>query len=188
MGFMLLKNFTLFVLAKLEEKKWVFHDLLSACQQCDHLELLKWSKFSELPWFNFNLFYFSFPPTPPCSKECLVTSSGIDNTENGLSGSKADSKPTPKKKWESACIYNLMSTHISVPTLHIFVYMHMCFAHMQIHCIGVGILKLCLAVAFKGKHTHMHTWTQRHHVCMRNNCRWCTTKLSFKMCTRLVNV
>ncbi|XP_008288169.1 sodium channel, voltage-gated, type IV, beta b [Stegastes partitus] len=52
MGFMLLKNFTLFVLAKLEEK----------------------------------------------NKECLVTSSGIDNTENGLSGTKADSKPTPKKK------------------------------------------------------------------------------------------
>ncbi|XP_070774045.1 sodium channel, voltage-gated, type IV, beta b [Enoplosus armatus] len=52
MGFMLLKNFTLFVLAKLEEK----------------------------------------------NKECLVSSSGIDNTENGLSGSKADSKPTPKKK------------------------------------------------------------------------------------------
>ncbi|XP_037544020.1 sodium channel, voltage-gated, type IV, beta b [Nematolebias whitei] len=51
-GFMLLKNFTLFVLAKLEEK----------------------------------------------NKECLVTSSGIDNTENGVSGSKADSKPTPKKK------------------------------------------------------------------------------------------
>lgn len=52
MGFMLLKNFTLFVLAKIEEK----------------------------------------------NKECLVTSSGIDNTENGLSGSKADSKATPKKK------------------------------------------------------------------------------------------
>ncbi|XP_043996231.1 sodium channel, voltage-gated, type IV, beta b [Gambusia affinis] len=52
MAFMLLKNFTLFVLAKLEEK----------------------------------------------NKECLVSSSGIDNTENGLSGSKADSKPTPKKK------------------------------------------------------------------------------------------
>lgn len=52
MGFMLIKNFTLFILAKLEEK----------------------------------------------NKECLVTSSGIDNTENGLSGSKADSKPTPKKK------------------------------------------------------------------------------------------
>ncbi|CAG02939.1 unnamed protein product, partial [Tetraodon nigroviridis] len=29
-------------------------------------------------------------------KECLVTSSGIDNTENGLSGSKAATKPTPK--------------------------------------------------------------------------------------------
>ncbi|XP_034462538.1 sodium channel, voltage-gated, type IV, beta b [Hippoglossus hippoglossus] len=52
MGFMLLKNLTLFILSKLEEK----------------------------------------------NKECLVTSSGIDNTENGLSGSKADSKPTPKKK------------------------------------------------------------------------------------------
>ncbi|KAK2828475.1 hypothetical protein Q5P01_019509 [Channa striata] len=52
MGFMLLKNFTLFVLSKLEEK----------------------------------------------NKECLVSSSGIDNTENGLSGSKGDSKPTPKKK------------------------------------------------------------------------------------------
>ncbi|XP_059913681.1 sodium channel, voltage-gated, type IV, beta b [Gadus macrocephalus] len=52
MGFMLLKNFTIFVLAKIEEK----------------------------------------------NKECLVSSSGIDNTENGLSGSKAESKPTPKKK------------------------------------------------------------------------------------------
>ncbi|MED6243115.1 hypothetical protein AMECASPLE_028641 [Ameca splendens] len=52
MAFMLLKNLTLFVLAKLEEK----------------------------------------------NKECLVSSSGIDNTENGLSGSKPDSKPTPKKK------------------------------------------------------------------------------------------
>ncbi|KAG7483977.1 hypothetical protein MATL_G00043880 [Megalops atlanticus] len=31
------------------------------------------------------------------NKECLVSSSGIDNTENGLSGSKADSKATPKK-------------------------------------------------------------------------------------------
>ncbi|MBN3310771.1 SCN4B protein, partial [Amia calva] len=30
------------------------------------------------------------------NKECLVSSSGIDNTENGLSGSKADNKPTPK--------------------------------------------------------------------------------------------
>ncbi|MCJ8748875.1 hypothetical protein PDJAM_G00169660 [Pangasius djambal] len=49
--FMLLKNFTLFVLAKLEEK----------------------------------------------NKECLVSSSGIDNTENGLSGSKVTPKPTPKK-------------------------------------------------------------------------------------------
>ncbi|XP_048838926.1 sodium channel subunit beta-4-like isoform X1 [Brienomyrus brachyistius] len=50
MAFMLLKNFTLYVLAKIEEK----------------------------------------------NKECLVSSSGIDNTENGLSGSKAGSK-TPKK-------------------------------------------------------------------------------------------
>ncbi|KAK9961935.1 hypothetical protein ABG768_007332 [Culter alburnus] len=30
------------------------------------------------------------------NKECLVSSSGNDNTENGLPGSKADSKPTPK--------------------------------------------------------------------------------------------
>ncbi|KAJ3589448.1 hypothetical protein NHX12_010293 [Muraenolepis orangiensis] len=46
MGFMLIKNFTIYVLARIEEKN----------------------------------------------------SSGVDNTENGLSGSKADSKPTPKKK------------------------------------------------------------------------------------------
>lgn len=52
MGFMLLKNFTLFVMTKMEEK----------------------------------------------NKECLVTSSGIDNTENGLSGSKVEPKATPKKK------------------------------------------------------------------------------------------
>ncbi|XP_041919945.1 sodium channel, voltage-gated, type IV, beta a [Alosa pseudoharengus] len=30
------------------------------------------------------------------NKECLVSSSGNDNTENGLSGSKADNKATPK--------------------------------------------------------------------------------------------
>ncbi|KAL4647309.1 sodium channel subunit beta-4 [Arapaima gigas] len=30
------------------------------------------------------------------NKECLVSSSGIDNTENGLSGSKAENKATPK--------------------------------------------------------------------------------------------
>ncbi|XDV32663.1 hypothetical protein PO909_003414 [Leuciscus waleckii] len=30
------------------------------------------------------------------NKECLVSSSGNDNTENGLPGTKADSKPTPK--------------------------------------------------------------------------------------------
>lgn len=82
----------------------------------------------------------SFFLPPHCSKECLVTSSGIDNTENGLSGSKADSKPTPKKKWESACIYNYMSPHIYVPSLHIFVYAHV-FPHMQIHYVQVGILK-----------------------------------------------
>ncbi|XP_060941748.1 sodium channel, voltage-gated, type IV, beta b [Limanda limanda] len=54
MAFMLIKNLTIFILSKLEEK----------------------------------------------NKECLVTSSGIDNTDNGLSGSKADTKPkpTPKKK------------------------------------------------------------------------------------------
>ncbi|XP_056267621.1 sodium channel, voltage-gated, type IV, beta b [Pseudoliparis swirei] len=52
MGFIWLKNLTIYVLSKIEER----------------------------------------------NKECLVTSSGIDNTENGLSGSKADSKPTPKKK------------------------------------------------------------------------------------------
>lgn len=31
------------------------------------------------------------------NKECLVTSSAIDNTDNGLSGSKSTPKPTPKK-------------------------------------------------------------------------------------------
>ncbi|MEQ2264429.1 hypothetical protein XENORESO_006309, partial [Xenotaenia resolanae] len=30
------------------------------------------------------------------TKECLVSSSGNDNTENGLSGAKADNKGTPK--------------------------------------------------------------------------------------------
>uniref|UniRef100_A0A3Q3WHM4 Ig-like domain-containing protein n=1 Tax=Mola mola TaxID=94237 RepID=A0A3Q3WHM4_MOLML len=30
------------------------------------------------------------------NKECLVTSSGNDNTENGLTGAKADNKGTPK--------------------------------------------------------------------------------------------
>ncbi|KAL4659630.1 sodium channel subunit beta-4-like [Arapaima gigas] len=51
MAFMLLKNFTLYVISKIEEK----------------------------------------------NKECLVSSSGIDNTENVLSGTKGDSKATPKK-------------------------------------------------------------------------------------------
>ncbi|TWW54862.1 hypothetical protein D4764_0100880 [Takifugu flavidus] len=30
------------------------------------------------------------------NKECLVSTSGNDNTENGLSGAKADNKDTPK--------------------------------------------------------------------------------------------
>ncbi|XP_048837321.1 sodium channel, voltage-gated, type IV, beta a [Brienomyrus brachyistius] len=30
------------------------------------------------------------------NKECLVSSSGIDNTENGISGAKAENKATPK--------------------------------------------------------------------------------------------
>ncbi|XP_012683890.1 sodium channel, voltage-gated, type IV, beta b [Clupea harengus] len=51
MGFVLIKNFIIFVISKVQER----------------------------------------------NKECLVTSSGIDNTENGLSGSKSTPKPTPKK-------------------------------------------------------------------------------------------
>uniref|UniRef100_A0A4W4GLJ4 Ig-like domain-containing protein n=1 Tax=Electrophorus electricus TaxID=8005 RepID=A0A4W4GLJ4_ELEEL len=51
MIFMLLKNFTIYVLDKIKEK----------------------------------------------NKECLVTSSGIDNTVNSLSGSRVTSKATPKK-------------------------------------------------------------------------------------------
>lgn len=31
-----------------------------------------------------------------CRKECLVSSSGNDNTENGLAGSKAEQKAPPK--------------------------------------------------------------------------------------------
>ncbi|XP_028818425.1 sodium channel, voltage-gated, type IV, beta a isoform X1 [Denticeps clupeoides] len=34
---------------------------------------------------------------PEKNKECLVSSSGNDNTENGLSGSKTDNKATPKQ-------------------------------------------------------------------------------------------
>ncbi|XP_063058313.1 sodium channel, voltage-gated, type IV, beta b [Engraulis encrasicolus] len=51
MCYVLLKNFTLWVMAQMEER----------------------------------------------NKEGLITSSGIDNTENGLSGSKSTPKPTPKK-------------------------------------------------------------------------------------------
>lgn len=39
------------------------------------------------------------------SKECLVSSSGNDNTENGLPGSKADSKPTPKAWKQHVCVH-----------------------------------------------------------------------------------
>lgn len=40
----------------------------------------------------------SSPPFPPflSRKECLVSSSGNDNTENGLPGSKAEEKPPTK--------------------------------------------------------------------------------------------
>jgi hypothetical protein len=34
--------------------------------------------------------------SPPSRKECLVSSSGNDNTENGLPGSKAEEKPPTK--------------------------------------------------------------------------------------------
>lgn len=105
MGFMLLKNFTLFVMSKLEEKKYV---LFVICFLHTVLQQPLWNVDLHIPWkwykeniilivilLTASLFHF-------CSKECLVTSSGIDNTENGLSGSKADSKPTPKKKWKQA--------------------------------------------------------------------------------------
>lgn len=42
------------------------------------------------------LYVLTFGFSIPCSKECLVSSSGNDNTENGLSGAKADNKGTPK--------------------------------------------------------------------------------------------
>ncbi|XP_062391977.1 sodium channel subunit beta-4-like [Sardina pilchardus] len=44
-----------------------------------------------------NLTLFIIAKLDEKNKECLVTSSGIDNTENGLSGSKSTPKPTPKK-------------------------------------------------------------------------------------------
>ncbi|XP_028664318.1 sodium channel, voltage-gated, type IV, beta a [Erpetoichthys calabaricus] len=42
------------------------------------------------------LIVFIIAKTREKNKECLVSSSGIDNTENGLSGSKPDTKATPK--------------------------------------------------------------------------------------------
>ncbi|XP_041947649.1 sodium channel subunit beta-4-like [Alosa alosa] len=44
-----------------------------------------------------NLTLFIIAKLDEKNKECLVTSSGIDNTENGLSGSKSTPKATPKK-------------------------------------------------------------------------------------------
>lgn len=113
-------------------EKVSFHNHLDIFQQCNHFKLFYQSTllvlgsmfdyssetvhagiylngaslrcFLKLPYNCSSNFVFFFFLQRHCSKECLVTSSGIDNTENGLSGSKADSKPTPKKKWESARI------------------------------------------------------------------------------------
>uniref|UniRef100_A0AAY4CCF2 Ig-like domain-containing protein n=1 Tax=Denticeps clupeoides TaxID=299321 RepID=A0AAY4CCF2_9TELE len=43
-----------------------------------------------------SLILFLLRRGPEKNKECLVSSSGNDNTENGLSGSKTDNKATPK--------------------------------------------------------------------------------------------
>lgn len=106
MGFMLLKNFTLFVMSKLEEKKYVLPATPVICllytvfqEYMNNADLhISGNSYRE------NIFLIAKLLTPSLfhfySKECLVTSSGIDNTENGLSGSKADSKATPKKKWK----------------------------------------------------------------------------------------
>lgn len=51
-------------------------------------------------------------------------------------------------------MYNNMSAHIYIPTLHIFLYVDL-FAHMKIHYVKVVIL-ITLAVAFKGKYRHVH--------------------------------
>lgn len=106
-----------------------------------------------------------------CSKECLVTSSGIDNTENGLSGSKADSKPkpTPKKKWENARVENLRSSYLYT---FLFAYAHV-FGEMQIHS-GCGNIQ------------YVKVWYH-----MGTVCRGCMSKEGanyehtqlFKMCT-----
>ncbi|KAI1893264.1 hypothetical protein AGOR_G00121920 [Albula goreensis] len=42
------------------------------------------------------LIFFVLGKVQEKNKECLVNSSGIDNTENGLTGSKAENKATPK--------------------------------------------------------------------------------------------
>lgn len=146
MGFMLLKNFTLFVLSKLEEKKWVyvtdwmvflfvclFYNCFILVHQIPQLvftfqfrqsSILMFASFYTCLGVAVYLDFWCYLIFFPCSKECLVTSSGIDNTENGLSGSKAGSKPTPKKKWNSACegtwvLVFISHLHQSVHAKHI---------------------------------------------------------------------
>lgn len=54
----------------------------------------------------------------PSSKECLVSSSGNDNTENGLSGAKADNKDKPKA-WETS---TSVTVYMSMLTWHALIY------------------------------------------------------------------
>lgn len=56
------------------------------------------------------------------SKDCLVSSTGNDNTENGLPASKADTKATPKA-WRELCMCTHMSTRLYV---HMHRYMYTC--------------------------------------------------------------
>jgi len=111
MGFIWLKNLTIYVLSKIEERKWVFTAtwIFTSSATISHCVIRVWRELQMFLWAACHACTVLTSSSPSfllrhCSKECLVTSSGIDNTENGLSGSKADSKPTPKKKWESACI------------------------------------------------------------------------------------
>ena len=190
MGFMLLKNFTLFVLAKLEEKKWVFTTTwicasnadISHCfirvHCCSHSSDTVHGELPCLYSSNFVVFFLSC-----CSKECLVSSSGIDNTENGLSGSKADSKPTPKKKWEK-CMYTKPYEYSYLCTFFAYICICTCVCTLANSLCSSWDPKNCLAVAFKGEYKHVHMCVQNRNCADDIQPRKLVHTWLFRMCSQ----
>jgi len=136
------------------------------------------SRQSCCPTTSYNVYVFFSPLF--YSKECLVSSSGNDNTENGLPGTKADSKPTPKAWKQHVCVhmwayvymhnYNrLKESHNYGQFYSLYLMRNMLYKYVIIY------FRLCLRKNMKC--CRLDHWTEKHN---------CTTNRKHMMADALV--